>query len=114
MVDTWENFKYYAKYGTVPTKYTKDYTQVPKNSFYKSVNHVNSVALPLKKCINSVIFNAVLALTYISLNLLNTAFAYLSYWPAKGFSKAIDNKDLKKNTESLVNYSDSLQNIITE
>ncbi|WP_341812041.1 hypothetical protein [Wolbachia endosymbiont (group A) of Conops quadrifasciatus] len=48
---------------------------------------------------------AVLALTNIVLQPLYLAFAYLSYWPAKGSAKVTDKFGLKDNTKSLVDYS---------
>jgi len=124
MSNTLENFKYYAKYGTVPTKDTKDYTQVPENRFYKSVHYVDSVVGPVKDVLfgvqrgfhydkigrrnnrsHDLIGLCCFAVTDAILQLAYLAFAYLSYWPKKGLSKL----GYSDNPSSLVNYANELQ-----
>ncbi|MDR0288879.1 MAG: hypothetical protein LBH78_02410 [Rickettsiales bacterium] len=105
--NSYENFKQYAHNGTVPTV-TDNSSQVPQNCFYKSVDHVNSVVGPVKYVTCSTIAITAMALTSIVLQPLYLAFAYLSYWPAKGLAKVTDKFGLKDNTESLVGYSDTL------
>ncbi|WP_250296001.1 hypothetical protein [Wolbachia endosymbiont of Oedothorax gibbosus] len=44
---SYENFKQYAKHGTIPAV-EKNNSQVPQNCFYKSVYHIDSVVGPVK------------------------------------------------------------------
>ncbi|MDG7053065.1 MAG: hypothetical protein LKM45_04245 [Wolbachia endosymbiont of Alcedoecus sp.] len=121
MSSLYDNFKQYAQFGTVPTVKQDDGSQVLQNCFYKSVDHINSVVGPVKNVLFGVKLNfsgmykveptvgiAVFALTNIVLQPLYLAFAYLSYWPAKGLAKLTDKFGLKDNTESLVGYSNTL------
>ncbi|UIP91237.1 hypothetical protein IYZ83_003560 [Wolbachia pipientis] len=125
MSSLFKNFNRYAKYGTVPTKSVRG-NEVPQNSFYKSVHYINSVIGPVKDAVSGVkssqvclggrknesldiICTAVWTLTYVVLQPLYLALAYLSYWPAKGLTKITDRfGDLKDNTESLIDYSSML------
>ncbi|WP_395462990.1 hypothetical protein [Wolbachia endosymbiont of Cantharis cryptica] len=107
------NFKGYAANGTVPTV-TKNNSQVPQNCFYQSVDHINSVVGPVKNVVFGVgkqggmVSLTTFTLANIVLRPLYLAFAYLSYWPAKGLAKVTDKFDLKDNTQSLVGYSNTL------
>lgn len=47
MSNLYDNFKEYAECGNVPTKGV-GYNKVPQNSFYKSVDLINSVIGPVK------------------------------------------------------------------
>ncbi|MDR3131685.1 MAG: hypothetical protein LBU02_01130 [Rickettsiales bacterium] len=121
--NSYKNFKQYAQFGTVPV--AENNNQVPQNCFYKSVHYIDNVVGPVKDAVFGVeeskdnlggrkhrncgmIGLAVLALTNIVLQPLYLAFAYLSYWPAKGLAKVTDKFGLKDNTESLVGYSNTL------
>lgn len=57
-----------------------------------------------------IICATVWVLTYVVLQSLYLALAYLSYWPAKGLAKVKDSYDLKCNTRSLIDYSSILSN----
>ncbi|WP_265015100.1 hypothetical protein [Wolbachia endosymbiont (group B) of Camptogramma bilineatum] len=123
MSSLFKNFNGYAKYGTVPA--AKNNSEVPQNSFYKSVHYINSVIGPVKDAVSGVkssqvclggrkngslgiICTAVWALTHVVLQTLYLALAYLSYWPAKGLAKVVDSFDLKYSTKSLIDYSSML------
>ncbi|MDR1139041.1 MAG: hypothetical protein LBJ80_01720 [Rickettsiales bacterium] len=105
---SYKNFKQYAHNGTVPVEIQKDLSMVPQNCFYKSVDHINSVVGPVKNVTSNTTAITTFALTSIVLQPLYLAFAYLSYWPAKGLAKVTDKFGLKDNTESLVDYSNTL------
>lgn len=114
MSSLYKNFKEYSRYRTVPTKIVRD-NKVPQNSFYKSVDLINSVIGPVKnvalgsyKKNPSMIGIITFALASVILQPLYLALAYLSYWPAKGLAKVVDSFDPKRNTKSLIDYSSML------
>ncbi|WP_265036010.1 hypothetical protein [Wolbachia endosymbiont (group A) of Anomoia purmunda] len=120
MSGVYKNFKKYAQYRAV-----SDDSQVLQNCFYKSVYYIDSVVGPVKDALfgveesfsshislggrghrdSGMTSDAVSGLTNIVLQSLYLAFAYLSYWPAKGLAKVTDKFDLKDNTGSLIDYS---------
>ncbi|WP_168456227.1 hypothetical protein [Wolbachia endosymbiont of Ctenocephalides felis wCfeJ] len=104
MKTTYGNFKQYAKHGTVPV--AENNNQVPQNCFYKSVDHINSVVGPVKDVTCTTIGMITFALANIVLQPLYLAFAYLSYWPAKGLAKVTDKFSFEE--KSLVDYSNTL------
>ena len=117
---SYKNFKQYAQHGTVPVV-TENNSQVPQNCFHKSVHYIDNIVGPVKNVLFGVksdypgryeaepmVGTAVLALTNIVLQPLYLAFAYLSYWTAKGLAKVTDKFGLKDNTQSLVGYSNTL------
>ncbi|MGL9761700.1 MAG: hypothetical protein ACR5LB_05895 [Wolbachia sp.] len=122
---SYENFKQYARFKTVPV--AENNNQVPQNCFYKSVYYIDSVLGPVKDAVFGVeeskdnlgsrehgnlgmVGLTTCALANIVLQPLYLAFAYLSYWTAKGLTKVIDKFGLKDNAESLVGYSNTLSN----
>lgn len=110
MSSLYDNFKEYAECGNVPTKGV-GYNKVPENSFYKSVDLINSVIGPVKNVAfgdNSLTALTTYTLANIALQPLYLALAYLSYWPAKGLAKVTDSYGLKCNTRSLIDYSSML------
>ncbi|WP_265042065.1 hypothetical protein [Wolbachia endosymbiont (group B) of Melanostoma mellinum] len=115
MLNLYDNFKKYAKFGDVPTK-SVGCNKIPQNSFYKSVYLINSVVGPVKNVAlgsyqnPSMIQTTTFALASVILQPLYLALAYLSYWPAKGLAKVVDSFDLKCNTKSLIDYSSMLSN----
>ncbi|MBS9531870.1 MULTISPECIES: hypothetical protein [unclassified Wolbachia] len=113
MSSLFKNFNRYAKYGTVPA--AKNNSEVPQNSFYKSVHYINSVIGPVKnvalgsyKKNPSMIGIITFALANVVLQPLYLALAYLSYWPAKGLAKVVGSYDFAENTKSLIDYSSML------
>lgn len=116
MSSLYKNFKEYAECGNVPTKGV-GYNKVPQNSFYKSVDLINSVIGPVKnvalgsyKKNPSMIGIITFALASVILQPLYLALAYLSYWPAKGLAKVTDSYGPKCYTRSLIDYSSMLSN----
>ncbi|WP_264682974.1 MULTISPECIES: hypothetical protein [unclassified Wolbachia] len=113
MLNLYDNFKKYAKFGDVPTK-SVGCNKIPQNSFYKSVYLINSVVGPVKNVAlgsyqnPSMIQTTTFALASVILQPLYLALAYLSYWPAKGLAKVVDSFDLKRNTKSFIDYSSML------
>ncbi|WP_253299873.1 hypothetical protein [Wolbachia endosymbiont of Chironomus riparius] len=127
MSPIYKNINNYTKYGTVPTIEKGNNSQIPQNTFYKSVHYIDSVIGPIKDavfgvggskrkntignrqefCVGTTIRVITLPITTV-LSILYLTFAYLSYWPLKGLAKITDNSYLKKNTESLVNYANVL------
>ncbi|MCM1001427.1 MAG: hypothetical protein KTV72_03820 [Wolbachia endosymbiont of Melophagus ovinus] len=129
-MSVYQYFKRYVEYGIVPAKRTKDFTLVPKSSFYKSVHYIDNVLGPVKDIICGVeseddhnnqymseyvgyragkVYSlcqlaAFLATSIVLQPLLLTA-AYLSYFPLKLFSKITGDNCLKASTRSLVDYS---------
>ncbi|APR98122.1 hypothetical protein [Wolbachia endosymbiont of Folsomia candida] len=110
----YENFKTYSKYGTVPCRYNRNSrNEVPQNSFYKSVDYINSVVRPIQSVISSLIGQ----ITHLSFSIvlapLCLALAYSTYWPAKLLTKIFDLKspynESKSLTKSLVDYSSILR-----
>lgn len=116
MSSLYSNFKDYDQCGKVPTKRVPcfgyyhnsryDYVgEIPQNSFYKSVHCIDSIVRPVKDVACSMASNVTFTLASVVLQPLYLALAYLSYWPAKGLAKAVDNLDPNGKTESLINYS---------
>ncbi|MDR2609608.1 MAG: hypothetical protein LBC06_03375 [Rickettsiales bacterium] len=103
---SYKNFKQYAYNGTVPAETQKDLSMVPQNCFYESVDHINNVVGPVKNVTCNTIAITTGALTNIVLQPLYLAFAYLSYWPAKGLAKVTDKFSFEE--KSLVDYSNTL------
>ncbi len=112
MSSLFKNFNRYAKYGTVPA--AKNNSEVPQNSFYKSVHYIDNVVGPVKNVAlgsyqnPSMIQTTTFALANVILQPLYLALAYLSYWPAKGLAKVVGSYDFAENTKSLIDYSSML------
>lgn len=108
MLSLYSNFQNHAEFGTVPT-HTKNFTQVPINNFYESLDHVGSVLLPMKKTMCYLAAISATVLTNIVLQPLYLAFAYLSYLSAKLVSNKTEGNLISKgHTESLARYSNML------
>lgn len=109
MPSSYSNFKKYIKFGYVPTKSVRG-NEVPQNSFYKSVYLINSLVVTVKNVAlgreqnPSMIQITTITLAILILQSLYTVLACLSYWPAKSLAKAIDSFDLRRNTESFIDY----------
>ncbi|MDM8334844.1 hypothetical protein [Wolbachia pipientis] len=123
---SYNNFNEYAKYGTVPTV-TENNSQVPQNSFYRSVHYIDGVLGPIKDMIVGVnkdvntstttlgrrekgvcgVKHNELYSSFANLFLVfYTGFAYLMYLPHKLFSHLRGTN----RPESLVGYTNNLQN----
>lgn len=125
MSSLYNNFKQYAKQGTVPA--AKDRGEVPQNCFYKSVHYIDNVVGPVKDMLVGVNKDADTSATTLGKRekkvcgtkhnglyssfanlflVFYTGFAYLMYLPHKLFSHLRGTNG----PESLVGYTNNLQN----
>lgn len=119
MSSLFKNFNRYAKYGTVPA--AKNNSEVPQNSFYKSVHYIDNVVGPVKDMLVGVSKSTYLGgrekwvyggkrniiySSFVNLFLvIYTGFAYLMYLPHKLFSYLTGTNG----PESLVGYANNFQ-----
>ncbi|APR98523.1 hypothetical protein [Wolbachia endosymbiont of Folsomia candida] len=129
----WQNFKDYARYGTVPT-IEKNGNFVPANSFYESVKIVDDLLGSIKDPLSGVesceasdnyvgnrkqevfsLFGVIVGtLAMIVFKPLALVCAYTTYLIAKALSKVTDKFDLKDKTSSLIDYSGMLSQKVDE
>jgi len=133
---SYKNFKQYAKHGTVPV--AENNGQVPQNSFYKSLYHIDSVVGPVKDMLVGVNKDTDASTTTLGKReekvcgtrhngfyssfanlflVLYTGFAYLTHLPKKLFShlKGTDSpKSLREYANDLQHTAEKHGNICAE